>query len=646
MRSRIREALGDLDLGHIGTLHSLCVKILRADIHRIGFPKEFAIIDVADQKAILGKIFADMGLTMERYTIQRAFDEVLEARKLKAEGYVSRLHLLDNELLRESFEKSSDLKDEIFLRYLYEQKKSFAVDFNDLINLAVYVLETFEEVRTRWQAMMEYVMVDEFQDVSARQYKLAAILAGHHGNLFIVGDPDQTIYTWLGSHSGLFTGFDRRHPGTRTIILRRNYRSTPEVLAAAMAVISNNPGRIEYEPLALRDHGPRPVYYRGETARQEADWIAARIKSLSPEVKLSDTAVIYRAHHQSRSLEEALVAAGIPYRLLSGIEFYKRAEIKDVVCWLRMLTAADDAAFLRTIKTPRRRFGKKRLAALAERAERLGGLTLYQALRRSLDTPLVRGTAAAEYVLAVETVKEGLGRLALGDLLQRLMDLSGYEAHVRLQGDQERLDNLGELKRSIISHGQDEEATLEDFLARAALFSDLDRRAPEDAVRLLTIHGSKGLEFSSVFLAGLSEGRLPVRRAVTVEALEEERRLCYVAMTRAKDRLHLTESGEVGHDNLVTTTSRFLLEAQDHVDLLTPPRIEGRRAPEGLPAAGAEAPLEPGTRVEHGYFGPGTVMEVSNREGGYLVRFDRLDTARSIRFGTPLRVIGPDEPGS
>ncbi|MDR2456079.1 MAG: ATP-dependent helicase [Deltaproteobacteria bacterium] len=642
MKSRIREALGDLDLGHICTLHSFCVRILRQDIHRLGFPKEFAILDVDDQKTLLGKIFSDMNLTMEGYTIQRAFDEVLEARKLSAGGYVSKLHLLDNESLRREFETCLEMRDEIFLRYLYEQKKSFAVDFNDLINLAVYLLETFVEVRERWQDLLEYVMVDEFQDVSARQYKLAAILAGKHNNLFIVGDPDQTIYTWLGSHTRLLTAFDQRHPGTKTVILTRGYRSVPEVVAAAKAVIVNNPGRIAYDPVAERPPGARPKYFRAETAKGEAEFIVSEIKRLASEkdLKLSDSAVIYRAHHQSRSLEEALVAAKIPYRLFSGVEFYKRAEIKDVICWLRMLSAADDPAFLRTVKTPRRRLGKKRLQALAARAEELGGLTLYQALKRSLGSELLRGTLASEYAYAIETVKKELGRSSLGDTLQRLLDLSGYEAHMRLQGDQERLDNLSELKRSIIDFGQDEEATLDDFLARAALFSNLDKDSAEETVKLLTIHSAKGLEFSAVFLCGMSEGQLPIRRAVTVEAMEEERRLCYVAMTRAKDYLYLTESGERGHDNLYKVTSRFVMEAgEERVDFLTPPDLgpPKRPAPAPLPLGDL---LEEGRRVEHEYFGLGTVVEVNLAAGGYLIRFDKLATCRSIRFGASLKALG------
>lgn len=643
MKSRIREMLGDLDLGHICTLHSFCVRILRQDIHRIGFPKDFAILDVADQKELLGKIFVDMGLTMESYTIQRAFDEVLEARKLKASGYVSKLHLLDNEVLRREFESRLEMRDEIFLRYLYEQKKSFGVDFNDLINLAVYLLETFPEVRERWQSMMEYVMVDEFQDVSARQYKLAAILAEKHGNLFIVGDPDQTIYTWLGSHVALLTNFDQRHKGTTTVILRRCYRSTPEIVAAAKAVIINNPGRIAYDPLSERPSGARPVFWRGETPKLEAGWITAEIKRLVQEdsVPLSEMAIIYRAHHQSRSLEEALIAGKIPYRLFSGTEFYKRAEIKDVLCWMRMLARADDAAFMRTIKTPPRRVGKKRLAALMERSRKLGGLTLYETLKRSLGGGLDLGPRAGDYVMAVETARKDVGRLSLGDLLQRLLDLSGYEAWMRLQGDQDRLDNLGELKRSVIAMGQDEEAALDDFLARAALFSNIDRDSPEDSVKLLTIHGAKGLEFATVFICGMGEGQMPIRRAVTVEAMEEERRLCYVAMTRAKDRLYLTQSSETGNANLSKITSRFVLEAgPEHIEFLAPPETSGEIQRPRAPGLAVPSDLfEVGQRVEHPYFGLGRVAEISLVNGAYVIHFDNLATPRSIRIGVALKLV-------
>jgi DNA helicase-2/ATP-dependent DNA helicase PcrA len=639
MKSRIRAALGDMDLGYISTVHSFCLKLLKEDIHRLGFPKNFTVLDTSDQKTLLNKIYADMNLTLRDFTVKQALDDILEARKLEAGSYIENIHLLDNEVLRQQFIEAKDFKDEIFFRYLYEQKKSFAVDFNDLINFAYYLLMTFEDVRDKWQKRMEYVMIDEFQDMSAKQYKLAALLAGYHKNLFIVGDPDQTIYSWLGSNVELFNKFTERHQGAKSLQLVRNYRSTPQILLAASNVINHNPFRLEYAPCAERPDGVKPVFYRAHNGRLEAQWIAGQIIELLAAAGRapSEVAVIYRAHHQSRNIEEAFIKLKLPYRLFSGTEFYKRAEIKDMVCYLRMLTSADDAAFLRTIAVPKRKMGKKRLAVLVELAEGSGGLTLYQTLKENLGHEAFKFTEAAAYIRAIEMVKGDLGKLNLGDILQKLMDLSGYESYLRLQGDQDRLDNASELKRAIVAFGQDEEATVQDFLNQAALFSNIDHDGSGSTVKLMTIHGAKGLEFPVVFLCGLSEGQLPSRLAKTQDELAEERRLCYVAMTRAKERLFLTESAEIGHDGLFKVTSRFVLEAGPQaVDFLTPPQSGSYMQP--APDLGpAPTPVwGVGRKVTHEFFGRGTIVEVKLLQEAYLVDFESLPTPRSIRFKAHL----------
>ncbi|MDR2694898.1 MAG: UvrD-helicase domain-containing protein [Deltaproteobacteria bacterium] len=652
MKLRVRRALGDMDLGLVCTFHAFCVQLLRDEIHLLGYPRNFAILDTEDWKDILLKIFGDMGLSLRDATIKNTIDTVLEAGKMHASTYIEDILLLDNERIKARFAHAASRDEEIFLRYLYEQKKSFGCDFNDLINFATYILEHFPDARARWQERMQYVMVDEFQDVSARQFKLARLLSGGHGNLFVVGDPDQTIYTWRGSHYRLFLDFDKLYPHARTIALTANYRSTPQILAAASTLIARNLTRLPVFPEAVRASGAKARYFHAKSEKAEAAWIAEEIGRLRGSgVDPGDIAVLYRAHYLSRALEERFIEAGLAYRIYSGVEFYGRREIKDMVCYLRMVTAGDDIAFRRTINVPPRTMGKKRLERLAEYAG-ARGLSLYEALQENLDSELTRGTGARRYAHAVETVRGARSALSMGDAFQMLLDLSGYEEFLRLQGDQDRLDNAAELKRSVAAMGEDQDAGFEDFLARAALFSNIDREEDRATVRMMTVHAAKGMEFSHVFLCGLNEGVFPSRRIDTPEDMEEERRLAYVAMTRAKNMLYLSDAEGVAGDGLFKYPSRFIFEAgKEHLDYAAEPDgtlaaavPDGGRA-EPPPAQAMAACFAVGDPVNHPAFGPGKIVRVDFAAQAYVVAFDSLPTSRSIRFGAALTLGGPpDDP--
>jgi len=641
MKRRVRAALGDLDLGYICTFHAFCVQLLKEDIHVLNFPRNFVILDMEDVKQIVLKIFADMGLTLRDTTVKRVVDEVIEGKKLYATSYIDDIYLLDNERLRARFAMAANRDEEIFLRYLYEQKKCFGCDFNDLINFATYILERFEDVREKWQERMQYVMVDEFQDVSKRQYKLARLLAGKHGNLFIVGDPDQTIYSWRGSHIRLFLDFDKVYPQAQTVTLKTNYRSTPQILAASNALIEHNAVRFPKTLQAVRSAGAKAFYHHAKSEKQEAEWIVAQIAGLREEgAALGQVAVLYRAHYLSRALEEAFVAHELPYKIYSGVAFYSRKEIKDVICYLRMVTAGDDLAFLRTVNLPARKIGQKKVEALKAYAES-EQLPLYQALKALLGTPLLRGTLAEQYVAAIEYVRAERAGMTLGGALQALLDKSGFEALLRLQGDQERLDNVAELKRAVEAMGEDEEATLEDFLERVALFTDLDQEGSADTVKLMTVHAAKGMEFPYVFVCGLNEGVFPSRKVVTPEEMDEERRLAYVAMTRAMARLFLSDAEGVGNDGLFKYPSRFIFDAgRDNVDFNVPLDAalaeRGRRAPSMPSLLSAPPGFLPGDRVRHPVFGVGSVVAVLPADGCYSILFDAMATERSIRFGARL----------
>lgn len=663
MKARVRSELGDMDLGYICTFHAFCTLLLHEDINKINFPKDFVILDKEDWRSILLRVFADMGLTLKEATIQQKIDEVLEAKKMQADTYIDYFYKLNNEELKEKFSKKGiERNQEIFLRFLYEQKKCFGVDFNDLINFAVYILEKFPDVAEKWQDRIQYIMVDEFQDVSAKQYSIAQILSRKHKNLFIVGDSDQTIYSWRGSHVKLILDFDKKYKDAKTILLLKNYRSTPQILTAANSLIARNAVRYPKELSPTKKAGPKPLYYHAPSEEDEAKWICKKIKELRKTGNLRDIAILYRAHYLSRSLEEAFIKNDIPYRILAGTEFYGRREIKDMISYLRMLTVADDVSFYRTVNLPSRKIGKNKIAAIKEYADKFD-CSAYTALKGLLsqNDPILKGTKAQAYVDAIEESRAllndknsfvytvGSGTSKLGSVLQSILDKSGYEAFLRLEADQDRLDNAAEFKRAVNQAGFDDDATLEDFLQRAALFTDLDREDKRDAVKMLTIHAAKGMEFKNVFLCGMNEGIFPSRKVQTPEDMEEERRIAYVAMTRAKDRLFISDAEGKANDGIFKYPSRFIFEAagEDMKNFdIEKPLDKGlveqsqkiiKYDESRLKAAATQ--FKKGDRVRHKVFGDGTIVLVNDKAFCYTIKFDDLATERSVQFAAPLKAL-------
>ncbi|MCH5291634.1 MAG: UvrD-helicase domain-containing protein [Treponema sp.] len=676
MKSRVRSMLGDMDLGLICTFHAFCTLLLHEDINVLNFPKNFIIFDKEDWREIMLRIFADMHITLKETTVQRKIDEVLEGKKIQADTYINYFYKLNNEELRQKFtnpQEPLEQNQEIFLRFIYEQKKCFGVDFNDLINFATYILENFPDVREKWQDRMQYVMVDEFQDVSAKQYRITQILSAKHKNLFIVGDSDQTIYSWRGSHVKLILDFDKKYPDAKTIVLSQNYRSTPQILAASNALISKNTVRYPKQLVATVPAGAKPLYFHAPNDSDEAKWICSEIKKLVKNhsaknqkkgssdgdgIHYHDIAILYRAHYLSRVLEETFINNDLPYRILSGTEFYGRREIKDIVCYLRMLTVQDDVAFYRTVNTPSRKIGKQKIAAIKTYAEE-HGCSAYTALKEltASDTPLFKQTGATAYISAIESVRDMLPqpqssaptlhkKIPLGSILQTLLDRTGYEAFLRLEADQERLDNVAEFKRSVNEAGLDEDSTLETFLNHVALFTDLDRDDKNDSVRLLTIHAAKGMEFPYVFLCGMNEGIFPSRKVNTPDDMEEERRIAYVAMTRAKCRLFLSDAEGKANDGIFKYPSRFIFDAELKNLEIVKPLDDGLVAQTQKIIAYDEERLKAmrtmlsaGDRVSHPIFGSGTIALVNPNASCYIVKFDGMETERSIQFTAKLERI-------
>lgn len=648
MRRRIRRLTGDSDTGYINTFHGFCVSVLQEDGHAIQYPKSFLVLDNADIDAMLQTVYEERGLTLRTMTFSKARD-MIEIQKLqeRPDYYRDMLAMpLDN--LRQKYLDAADARDIIFYGYLYQQKKCFGLDYNDLIVFTLHLFEQNPDIREKWQRRLEYIMVDEFQDIDGLQHRLMEVLAGYHRNLFVVGDPDQTIYTWRGADVRYLLDFDKRFPGTRTVVMLQNYRSVPRVVAVANSLIQKNRERMPKHLEAVRAASGPTVWHHAKSPGEEAAWIAQGIGMLHGEgVAYRDIAVLYRAHYASRPVEEALLHAGIPHAVYSGVPFFARREIKDALSYLRLIAYRDDLDFARVANTPKRNLGRRRMACLREQAA-ARGCSLYEALQLAADDDLFKRTKARQLLALVEKLGASLENRPVSEVLSAVLEESGYERMLRTEGSQERLDNLAELKQSVHEYESTcgEELALEHYLAHVALLTSTDAMdEAQDKVRLMTIHAAKGLEFPHVFLCSLSEGVLPSRKTSTPQGMEEERRLAFVAMTRARDGLYLTEAEGFGHEGVPRYPSRFLLDidpatlefsnkpADDH---LRDARAAYDMADRWLADLARDARFRPGDRVRHPVFGEGRVESVDTGKRAYEVSFDGLDTPRTISFKARL----------
>ncbi len=650
MRQRIHRLTGDSDTGYINTFHGFCVSILREDAHAVHYPKSFMVLDNQDINAMLRIIYEDRGLTLRDMSFGDARDMIEIQKLFKKPEYYLDMTGESLEALKQKYQDAQRTEDIIFYGYLYQEKKCFALDYNDLIKFSLHIFATFPEIRQKWQERLEYIMIDEFQDIDQLQYELMTVLCGYHKNLFVVGDPDQTIYTWRGANVKYLLDFDKDFPGTRTIMMMENYRSTPEILAAANSLIDKNRHRMKKELIPRLPSGGPVRCYHAQTQEREAKWIAETVAALHDAgTPWGDCSVLYRAHYVTRELEKALQDAEIPFAIYSGVQFYDRAEVKDALSYLRMAVSQDDLSFLRVVNSPKRNMGQRRIAFLqAYAAEH--GCTLYEALRRTLDDEIFRGTKAASFVALIERFSAATRGSTVSELLSGLLDQSGYELALRTEGSQERLDNLAELKQSVhdfeISCG--EEADPMAYLAHVALYTAGDLSVRGERVRLMTVHAAKGLEFPHVFLCGLNEGIFPSRRVGTLEAMEEERRLAFVALTRAEKALYLSESEGRNLDGSPRFPSRFLLD-------ISPDALVYDRAPADsllrsaweyieqatafLPENRADVLLPPGTRVRHSVFGAGTVLDADPDKNAHVIQFDGFSTPRAVSFKAKLEKL-------
>ena len=542
MKERIEKLIGDAakDLW-MGTFHSICVKILRRYIDRVGYKTDFVIFDTSDQKTLIkecikalkvdDKLFTDRGVLTE---ISNGKNELLEPKAygVKYAGDFRR-------------EKIAELYE------LYQQKlkENNALDFDDIINLTIKILTENPDVLDYYTEKFQYVLVDEYQDTNKAQFMLVSMLASKYGNITAVGDNDQGIYSFRGADISNILNFERDFPGTKIIKLEQNYRCTGNILKAANAVIKHNENKYDKKLWTQNEEGKIPCIYNGEDEYDEARYIVEQIEHLKREeyYKNSDFVVLYRMNAQSRAIEDILMREGLPYKVIGGLKFYERKEIKDIIAYLRLIhNTADNLSLKRIINEPKRGIGKMSLDRVQEISEN-SGIPMYEIIKDADKYELSRVYAySREFIEQIEYLREQKDKIKISDLIKETLNKTGYTKALKLENSVEaetRIENLEEfLTVAIEFEEQEADNTLAEFLENITLSSDIDgMENQEDSITLMTLHSAKGLEFPVVFLVGMEEGIFPGYKSIgEPQALEEERRLFYVGITRAKQYLYLT----------------------------------------------------------------------------------------------------------
>jgi len=620
----------------VGTFHSSCARILRREIAPLGYTSNFSIYDEIDSLRLVGQCVEDLGLDKKSYH-PRALKNVISRAKNE---------MIDEESFGDRVEGDffMEVAWQVYKRYQERLRANDALDFDDLLLFMVNLFELYPDTLQRYRERYRHVLVDEYQDTNIVQYQLVKMLADEHRNLCVVGDDDQGIYSWRGADIRNILEFERDYPDARVIKLEQNYRSTGQILTAAGCVVENNTGR---KPKALWTSNPpgeKVRYFMAPDEHGESVFTCAEIEKLAAQGRsFNEVAVFYRTHAQSRVIEEQLVRFGLPYRVFGGTRFYDRQEIKDIVAYLRLLAnPRDEVSLRRIINVPSRAIGKTTVAALDEYARR-NGVGLMEAVRDAAEVPGL-SPRAVKSVSGFAAMLDGLSRSAEGAdidaLLEEVWEKTGYMAELQAQKSLEaesRVENLREL-HGVVADFKNEygTASLEDFLERVALVSDTDGLDPEAGyVSLMTLHNAKGLEFPVVFIVGLEEGVFPHMRSMeSLDELEEERRLCYVGMTRAREILYVThaETRSLWGGISANPISRFLREVPNElVDAVEFETQEVARRDE-YPA------LEPGDKVVHAKWGTGTVISLVELDNDceVTVDFPTVGRKRMLMSFAPL----------
>ena len=569
MRERVRTLLGGGQASDVflGTFHSWCVRLLRKESERIGYDPSFTIYDTPEQLAIVKKVMRERNISETTYSPKRILGRI-SAAKNKLETPES--------VRSRSKGPWGNVTADVFTAYQESLERANAFDFDDLLARSVQLLESDAEVRESYQQRVKHLLVDEYQDTNHAQYRLIKVLTGIHKNLTVVGDEDQSIFSWRGADISNILDFERDFPDARIFRLEQNYRSSSRILSAALSVVSQNENRKGKELWTENDEGELIVVYRAAEGRDEASWVVSRIASKSRAGQpLRDMAIMYRTHAQSRLFEEELLRGGIPYVVLGGVRFYQRREVKDLLAYLTLsVNPNDPAAFMRILNVPARGIGKKTEQAIEQLAA-VSGLSLYAALEKALEggTDLSGRAISSLRVFhsLIETLRQEAQTRRADQMVEAILRLSQYMAIFDKDPEEERLARKENMEQFVTAAGEAVERgeTIPEFLSGVALQSDIDALQNEEAIPLMSLHTAKGLEFETVYLVGLEEGILPHANSTdNQDALEEERRLCYVGMTRARRELVLTTSAvrRVRGQPRDQVSSRFLEEIQQ--DLL------------------------------------------------------------------------------
>lgn len=621
MKERIRKTLNDENIScWISTIHSLCVRILREDISSLGYPRNFTVMDSDDQRTVLKEAYKIIGLDSQKYSYGSMLDYI--SNNKSAEISVDRAIELSN-----GFKGDLD-KAKVYEYYIQRQKEMYALDFDDLLLFTVRLFKKYPDILRKWMKRFNYIHVDEFQDIDKVQYELIGLLTGYENELYVVGDPDQTIYTWRGADVNIIMNFEKDFKPCHTIILNENYRSTSNILNGANSVIKNNTQRVEKDLFTNRINNEKITHNSLSSDEEEARWIAEEIRSkVKSGKKYKDFAILYRSNYLSRSIEKGLLEEKIPYVIFGGVRFYDRAEIKDALSYMRLVCNSDDLSFNRIINKPKRGIGAKTIETILNKA-REENLTMYETIKRFKLFSKKTQSEIDNFVNLIEKMREKMNLLEIDKFLEFIIDESGYRNMLEEEKEVERIENLKELISDVNSFKIEyPESDVNEYLQMVSLYGDKEENKNGEYVSLMTVHASKGLEFDTVFVCGLSDGVFPSERSMAEgrKGVEEERRIAYVAFTRAQNKLYLSDSSGFSYVlSKARVTSRFINEIdEDFIEHLEAPRNDIRQvsfydsttnevsySPIKSQTVNKAIKIKKGDKVKHKLFGEGIVIKI------------------------------------
>ncbi len=615
MKQRIRNILHDENTTcFISTIHSLCVRILREDITSMNYPRNFTVLDADDQKSIIKEAYRELNIDKNKFSINSLLDYISNNKS----AYIS----VDRAFELAGAFSGEKTKAEVFKFYEERLHQLYALDFDDLLLWTVRMFKKYPEILDKWMHRFHYIHVDEFQDVDHVQYELVRLLTGTINNLCVVGDPDQTIYTWRGADVNIIMNFTNDFKGCRTIILNENYRSTKNILDGANSVIKNNRNRVKKDLYTSQKSADKIMHYSAPAEEYEASWVANRIAMLhnKEDIPYRHIAILYRNNYLSRAIEKGLLDQRIPYVIFGGIKFYERQEIKDALSYMRMITTQDDLAFKRIINVPKRGIGNKTIEQISDKAKELR-TSMYEVCKSKRFLSGKNQKTIDDFVTMIEKWRTKAEELEVAKILEMILEDTGYRKMLEDEQETDRIENLKELINDMQSFMHEyPESTLDEYLQLVTLYGEKEEKIDDQYVSLMTIHAAKGLEFDYVFVIGMSDGIFPSERSMQEGAagVEEERRLAYVAYTRAKKQLYLTECSGFSYVlSKPRVTSRFIEEIDpENIEHLNKPRKQ-----EVLVSDAQEKTVKvvkvnqqsykKGDKVNHAMFGDGIIVKVN-----------------------------------